>query len=58
MRVIIIEEERFSEILERLKLEANNAAEKQPENHSAIIATHRTMHYHLVKWMQSHGVKP
>ncbi len=58
MKVIIIEEERFTEILERLKVEAEKAALSKPTNRQAIMDTHRSMHFHLVRWMQSHGVKP
>lgn len=56
MKVIIIEEPRFKEILDRLKLEAERFAIDKPQDiGQAIKDTQRLLHYHLVKWMQSHG---
>jgi hypothetical protein len=64
MKAIIIEEERFKEILELMKLESyelkkSNIAEIHNIDDStwqeAIRQVHRSMHYHFVKWAQSHG---
>jgi hypothetical protein len=64
MKAIIIEEERFKEILELMKLESyklkeSNEAERLGIDKSiweeAIRAVHRNMHYYFVRWAQSHG---
>ncbi len=64
MKAIIIEEERFREILELMELETHklkesNEAESLEIDQStwerAIRAVHRSMHYHFVVWAQSHG---
>lgn len=65
MRAIIIEEERFAEICELMR----KAALEMPENSYLIQNTgltrdqvkfaademHRAMHFHFVRWAQSHG---
>jgi hypothetical protein len=55
MRAILIEEERFSEIRETLKYEAERLAHEKPEWSAAIAETHRLLNYHFVRWAQSHG---
>jgi len=67
MRAIIIEEERFTEILDLMKLKSYELI-KTPSTfqqigvsisrstwEAAIKDVHRCMHYHFVKWAQSHG---
>lgn len=58
MKVILIEEDRFNEILEKLEYETESmiAKETSPDKEQVIRDTHRRIHYSLVKWMQSHGV--
>ena len=65
MKVILIEEERFSEILELMKAKTLDIAERDntPERcgwsremwTAAVNEAHRTMHYYFVRWAQSHG---
>ena len=64
MKAIIIEEDRFFEIMELIELEAMKLKESDiPERidisrqgwKSAITEVHRNMHYHFVLWAQSHG---
>ncbi len=65
MRVIIIEEERFTEICELMKLKCSEHAKNSntPERmgwsrevwEAAMDEAHRTCHYYFVKWAQSHG---
>lgn len=64
MRAIIIEEDRFVDFtntlkLEHHKLQESNTAERLsiPANvwKIAIDEAHRSYHYHFVKWAQSHG---
>jgi hypothetical protein len=67
MRAIIIEEDRFVEILDLMKLEAmtlsehSNTAERMGWDKSiwkaAVDEVHRSMHFHFVRWAQSHGAK-
>lgn len=56
MRVILIEEGRFKELLELLKLQSENDKKDDPVNSNLINSIHRKFHYELVRWMQSHGV--
>lgn len=65
MRAIIIEEDRFGEIAALLQAEAvrlgNDSA--TPERlgwdrnvwKAAVDEAHRNMHFHFVRWAQSHG---
>jgi len=57
MKVILIEEDRFKEICERLRLETDKlvANESDPRRKAGMESNHRNMHYYLVDWMQSHG---
>jgi len=65
MKAIIIEEERFTEVLDLLKLHVMKLKEQShvPERldisqqawGAAIDEVHRTMHYHFVRWAQGHG---
>ena len=65
MRAILIEEERFTEILDFMTLKANEIAEDSSTMErlgfdkslwsSAAREVHRMMHYHFVRWAQSHG---
>lgn len=64
MKAIIIEEDRFFEILELIELEAMKLKESDERQcfgiskqawGSAVTEIHRTMHYHFVLWAQSHG---
>lgn len=57
MRAIIIEEERFAEIVKRLRLECERVAndDPRPEFKEGVRVAARTINYHLVRWMQSHG---
>ena len=57
MKAIIIEEDRFKEIVDRMKFEAEkmvNESEHAMEKRM-IEDVHRCLHYHFVKWAQSHG---
>lgn len=57
MKAIIIEEERFKEICDKLKYETKKlvADERDPLKKQGMESNHRNMHYYLVSWMQSHG---
>lgn len=65
MRAIIIEEERFTEICDLMKAEADslanhsNTAERLNFDKgmwkSAVNEVHRSMHFYFVRWAQSHG---
>ena len=65
MRAIIIEEERFTEICNLMKAEAlatgNNGYLKQQTGLTkdqiqfAADEIHRAIHFHFVRWAQSHG---
>lgn len=65
MKVILIEEERFAEIRDLMKLKALALAQESntPERlgfskslwECAIEEVQRSMQYHFVKWAQSHG---
>jgi len=57
MKAIIIEEERFIEILETLKYEVEKMISEGSSSsyQKGIREAHRNFHHHLVKWMQSHG---
>lgn len=65
MKAIIIEEERFGELCELLKLKAESVGNDSstPERcgwerqmwRAAVDEAHRTLHYHFVRWAQSHG---
>lgn len=57
MKVILIEEDRFKEICERLRLETDKLVAKESDlrRQAGMLANHRNMHYYLVDWMQSHG---
>lgn len=64
MRAIIIEEDRFNDLTETLRLReldkrSDNTAERLgwPINiwHEALNEARREMHYEFVRWAQSHG---
>ncbi len=66
MKAIIIEEERFTEICDLMKLNAMELKDSNcntPERlgfskecwSAAINEVHRSMHYYFVTWAQSHG---
>lgn len=65
MRMIMIEEERFTEICALLKAEAADLGlnSNTPERlgwdkqvwKSAVDEAHRSMHFYFVRWAQSHG---
>lgn len=65
MRVILIEEERFTEITQMMRDKASEAAliERIARDHriteqaAKMIAdeVHRTIHFYFVRWAQSHG---
>lgn len=65
MRVILIEEDRFAEIAQTMKLEATtlhqngylcNHTNLTPEQMKfAADEIHRAIHFHFVRWAQSHG---
>lgn len=65
MRAIIIEEDRFAEISDLMKLKVMELSTKyshqKPQDltdqqwAAALEAAHRTMHYYFVTWAQSHG---
>lgn len=65
MRAIIIEEDRFAEICELMKKAATEVREDgyllqqcklTPEQAKfAADEIHRKIHYHFVRWAQSHG---
>jgi hypothetical protein len=63
MRAIIIEEERFTEILDFMKMKCHEIADGAspiPEAdqitwRKAVDAAHQAMHYYFVRWAQSHG---
>jgi len=57
MKAILIEEDRFKEICEKLKCEADRLIAKEPDMKikQGISAAHRSFHFHLVSWAQSHG---
>jgi len=65
MRVILIEEERFAEICLLMKAEAMRTAENGYLKEKAGLSTeqvkwaadeiHRSIHFHFVRWAQSHG---
>lgn len=65
MRAIIIEEERFAEICTLLQAEAMRlgADSNTPELlgwernlwRAAVDEAYRSMHFHFVRWAQSHG---
>jgi len=63
MKAIIIEEDRFAEISEMMKHKADELAKSENAPFSvptqvwerAVKEAHRSMHYHFVKWAQSHG---
>lgn len=64
MRAIIIEEDRFTEIVELLRYEAERMlAERCPDGvepavwRTAVGEAHRSFNYHLVTWAQSHGAR-
>lgn len=65
MKAIIIEEERFTEICSLMKAEATNLGlnSNTPGRlgwdkemwRAAVDEAHRSMHFHFVRWAQSHG---
>lgn len=64
MRAIIIEEDRFNDLTETLRLReldkrCDNTAERLgwPINvwHEALNQARREMHFEFVRWAQSHG---
>lgn len=67
MRAIIIEEERFAEILEFMKLKAMEVGteartadrlgwDKQLWK-TAVDEVHRSMHFYFCRWMQEQGAR-
>lgn len=64
MKAIIIEEDRFVEIVETMQFKAEQMMNKpdycgvDPKIYRAIVeSVHRCMHYEFVRWAQSHGAK-
>jgi hypothetical protein len=67
MKAILIEEDRFAEICDLMKAEAINigANSNTPERlgwdrdiwKNAVDEAHRSMHFHFVRWAQSHGAR-
>lgn len=67
MRAIIIEEERFPEILELMKLKAMELSTNShtPERlgwdmsiwKNAVDEVHRSMHFYFCRWMQEQGAR-
>jgi hypothetical protein len=64
MKAIIIEEERFTEVLDLMKKAAMDAAKyphdkpeyiPQKDWEAALESAHRAIHYTFVRWAQSHG---
>lgn len=65
MKVIMIEEKRFAEILELMSAKVTDLGESSntPERcgwsremwKAAINEAHRTMHYYFVRWAQGEG---
>lgn len=65
MKAIIIEEDRFGEITALLRAEAVQLGNDSstPERlgwdrsvwRAAVDEAHRSMHFHFVRWAQSHG---
>jgi len=56
MKAIIIEEERFVEILDKLTLETEALAIKS-EHPEIVRITYRKLHFHLASWMQGQGAR-
>jgi len=59
MKAILIEEDRFKEICDKLKSESELliAKETEPQRKVGISMAHRSFHFHFVSWAQSHGAK-
>ena len=65
MKVILIEEYRFAELIDLLKAQKLNLMDDARTAdrlgwdkavwRSAVDEAHRCMHFHLVRWAQSHG---
>ena len=64
MKAIIIEEDRFAEIRDKMEFEALKLKESNTPTRlnidqgaweSAIMEVQRNMNYHFVRWAQSHG---
>jgi hypothetical protein len=64
MRCIIIEEDRFNDLTDRLRLHESDARQDNtatrlgwPINiwHEALNQARRELHYEFVNWAQSHG---
>lgn len=65
MRAIIIEEARFAEVCDLMKLEAMLIAERdymiettgltRAQLKAVVDEVHRSMHFHFVRWAQSQG---
>lgn len=64
MKAIIIEEDRFNDLTETLRLAEldkrnDNTAERLGWDmtvwHQALEQARREMHFHFVRWAQSHG---
>lgn len=65
MRAILIEEDRFLDAMQSFALEKENLKQRahlakhldiNPSVwNAAVEEVHRSMHYHFVKWAQSHG---
>jgi hypothetical protein len=65
VKIIQIEDDRFAEVAELMRLEAESNATSQylqqvtgldEKKLAAVIDhVHRTMHFHFVRWAQSHG---
>lgn len=56
MKAIIIEEERFIEILDKLTLE-NEALAIKSEHPDVVRETYRKLHFYLSSWMQGQGAR-
>jgi len=65
MRAILIEEERFTEICDVMEAEAHKIGDHSNTRDrlnidpsvwkTACDEIHRSMHFHFVRWAQSHG---
>lgn len=65
MRAIIIEEDRFLDVMQSFALEKESLKQRTQTAerigctpsawNAAVDEAHRSLHYHFVKWAQSHG---
>jgi hypothetical protein len=66
MRAIIIEEDRFAELTDMLRAEADKLRARGPQQNSgltqhqwdlAVDDVFRNQNFYLVRWAQSHGAR-